>query len=852
MAKGRRSRSVYDPSIGGDRLEKTGVFDRDPLAMLQASHDMEDIRGEILDPGYHQIEKGRTIRWKLLVPVVVSALVVIIVVAAVGGKKHGNNSYASNAVGTQVEETPTDFLAPPVAELAQICSEQNLATPAGPAWCATECNKAECCNYNIKLSNSCLTGNEQTCLDYHQSCWILDESANAVANPSLKSAPSSLPSACSETALSTADGIAACQNMCQPAECCYLGGVDSCASNAVCDSYAPCLLLRAMQNIHDDIPRLIGEACADDKLQNGDITKCQQLCSQSLCCFLPVSECNLSDYSFCTQYAKCADIMGEDMQQHFGTQDDSLIPLPPDNLDQICDDKSLSEAVGRAACVAACEPHNCCNEDLDSPTSCFTGNADLCQQYHSACWVLDMDTTEVVETPEFDATPELLGPTCSLEALESDAGIAKCRQICEEAACCWQDSGTSCAWEDACEAYSMCFVLRTIEDDSETTSSPIQQTPVTNSVVTLLAPPKFLPTVCSEQKVLVEKKVTECSTYCEKSDCCYFSVGQAGACMDGNQESCQQYHASCWILDPEAVRMSPLPLLATPQTGSLDEMCDLSNTVVSSTGCSYLCQAAKCCFSDSQDGPSCAWLDVCKNYAMCFSLAVLDTADIWSTPAAGTADTSLELPPDDLAAICSATNLASQATRIKCEETCNKSNCCYFQPWEAGFCLEDNHYYCQFYHASCWALDSTTIELDSPPTLVAPPTSIDEVCALSAVETPAGYAACQKICDAATCCFDSGDRGPSCAWLEMCAKYSMCLSLYAVDVDEDGDVDEIYYDETPLVVDKTDIDTACSLAVRSQCEALCAQATCCKSGSCSWAQPTLNCAIYNSCKVLYD
>ena len=251
--------------------------------------------------------------------------------------------------GGGVPVSSTFLLPPPPLDLASRCSPDSPLID-----CEESCEVAECCDFPTNLPLSCLAGNEQTCLSYHQYCHVLtDSSTKTKVDPSnaiIPPAPANLGNLCSSDNILTIDGFQECDAECSHASCCYDKSVTTC-QHENCMGYSSCLVLTATTKTHDTISKHVEKACANDNLETFQgRSSCRKSCVHALCCFQGDdnsvgASCPHTDLSFCEQYTAC----------------DSL----EKNVDIRATAIEIKDACGGATphsslCEAECERGACC------------------------------------------------------------------------------------------------------------------------------------------------------------------------------------------------------------------------------------------------------------------------------------------------------------------------------------------------------------------------------------------------------------------------------------------------------------------------------------------------------------
>lgn len=170
-------------------------------------------------------------------------------------------------------------------------------------------------------------------------------------------------------------------------------------------------------------------------------------------------------------------------------------------------------------------------------------------QYHQACYILN-DDNNIAEgnssSSEVPAAPDNLQQLCAPSGLATNAGFDACREVCETAACCYQDSSSrkggglkSCAQHGVCAPYSPCLHLKAAHHVDVSISQEIKLR-------------------CSDTKELQSKDQRySCAQACAQAAlCCYPSKSVSESetyCPEDVTDYCAQYE-SCQVTLDEAAR----------------------------------------------------------------------------------------------------------------------------------------------------------------------------------------------------------------------------------------------------------------------------------------------------------
>ena len=515
------------------------------------------------------------------------------------------------------------YLVPPPQDLADKCNNQNVLTEKGFYECEQLCEAADCCNYPSTLALSCLAGNDDQCLKYHEHCIVLQLDQEALVNPpkppsNLPEAPREIKSKCNIESLRTVPGFEGCVNDCMQAECCWKKGDDTiqpCTSLDVCEGYAPCLTMDVTDHVDANIENEIEQKCADVQLTTEvGRNQCIFACSHAACCFDPGATCPHEDGHFCTQYEACHKIYdsnGQVIQEGSASAND--IPLAPQFLATACEQSSLETLPGWEMCFGACSEAECC---WKGDKTCSEDS--WCKGYESCVNIINKDSPGDSANPEsIPAPPEYLPAACSDGSLDTSAGFEMCQNACMKAECCWKV--TSCSARSECTTYSEhCSNLVSHLDATEIEN-------VNGGGAFIPEAPSDLGQTCDPSNILASEGFKSCQGVCQHSECCW-KTGASDSCVANT--GCQAW-AACTIMngstEPPVTTFPPQPESSTtsPQTEdyTLEQVFDACLNHDNNVGsdhkslCQIVCQAGNCCYDDDnvcESGTDCKVFDPCQ------------------------------------------------------------------------------------------------------------------------------------------------------------------------------------------------------------------------------------------------
>jgi hypothetical protein len=377
MKKGKRN--VYDPTIVSRLADEhnaspsadegelyfTSDVDRSGLNyvdgyMTETEETSErQLTSEILDPKLHDLSvrgrsqqaKARRRRCLLLTSLMVTLAVVIAVICGVTVQKNKSAPSSSSAVSeqqnlNQVKDGVPDHavLPTPPANLKEICTGAADAASSLDtstlAQCKAACEPAKCCDVPSQFKSSCLRGNEDVCMQYHQECFVLelqtygsnenDPFVLYSSNVTVQPAPDNLEATCAMNMLTSNAGADACSKLCKPYTCCFSPDVLSCADQDLCAGYSPCMNLRAHTTLDATIEKEVNQLCGFSKLQTSveNRQQCNNACKLARCCFN--DGCFAKPDGFCRQYNSCKNL--------YGKKADKLKPIDDATYDDQYDD----------------------------------------------------------------------------------------------------------------------------------------------------------------------------------------------------------------------------------------------------------------------------------------------------------------------------------------------------------------------------------------------------------------------------------------------------------------------------------------------------------------------------------
>lgn len=670
--------------------------------------------------------------------------------------------------------------------------------------CRMVCESSECCDFPSNLKLSCLAGNEDKCLTYHKYCSILDGDGKAVpSNTTIPRAPSNLSTICTTDAVATVDGFQECHEACQAATCCYEDEPDvPTCSNSECVDYAPCLIVKATDYVHSDIPQLITDQCSnlDDVSSRA---QCRITCSNALCCFYnDENNCPHPDTSFCDQYQICNDL-----------EADVTVVADSTEINMICSSyhTSMCEVIcERGACCFAskgcasadikCEDYATCarlygdsqDDDIKGGTTATNSNQSGQQQTETPRSESNGGSDSDGGTNANDDLADGIVFKADVDdaCLDFDPGSqghedALCPKLCADVGCCFLESG--CTTKISCSIYKECDVIYAHNSNG-------------GGISALNATADEIDEACNnyEEEVIASPDgSTLCSALCTAFECCFkdCSVPSGVDCTVGT--GCSSVYNGKQSTTGN-----------TDSTGGSSEVTTGSNTNTINGSTS----ASSGSTSGGQIDDETAIYEACTD----------PNEEVVQTP--------------------------DQPTL--CKQLCNKYKCCH----PTNDCIPDGVDCTK--GKDCDILWNETSVDNRGESGTNPDGQSLHDAIMAACEVSSSRQNCKSLCVDGKCCFESQNCQPSSDIV--CSDYTGCLVIYAVD--GEGDADGTTTTTTqgtnggdtsdPNDYTAEDIVAACTGdAVSSMCTKMCSPSACCfteSSTSC-----TVSCEKYSDCAKVW-
>jgi len=247
------------------------------------------------------------------------------------------------------------------------------------------------------------------------------------------------------------------------------------------------------------------------------------------------------------------------------------VPLPPEDIDRLCDDTFISSPHGYALCRQACKFSECCMLNSEVEGSCVFGdNRKVCALYQKSCEKVYQDdqhkkvnanATTKHTTLHFDKTS--LEDVCSDEHLSTDEGKTKCYDACKPAMCCFQPNTNSSSCDGVnddssetknwCDMFSPCSKVSFLGHHNlrKRTREVFNTTSELNSITSLSSnSTSFIDSpdrICNEPYIS-NSGYDKCKEICKKGYCCFHDNDTSAQCSSHNTASLLSL--GCKVYDP--------------------------------------------------------------------------------------------------------------------------------------------------------------------------------------------------------------------------------------------------------------------------------------------------------------
>jgi len=344
---------------------------------------------------------------------------------------------------------------------------------------------------------------------------------------------------------------------------------------------------------------------------------------------------------------------------------------------------------------------------------------------------------------------------CSQGHMISEGNSDTCQQVCQLAACCF-DEERSCfsQGKEICAQYTVCLALQslppfnsstsTVETDTastvETDSAGAASNQTTTSIPEPFVPQKLgrapiekLSATCNSTAAL-----DACSETCSPALCCFDSDVQKNCYSHSNNfATCNAYSKYCYVLGGQFSGQTPVDSNAVDQISNESQYYYYNETI------NDLNQTNQ------------------TNYP-----------------------TTLMQPPDQLESDCFELSQMPEGGEADafniCRNTCTDGYCCFSEGDDN--CRANNPDVCAKYDICVFA----GIVFTPSSSIPNPPSNISDICSPQSVQDPNAYSVCEKICNFANCCFAESEL---CINVDktQCGSYQSCLNLQEMN-SEPGDI----------------------------------------------------------------
>ena len=525
-----------------------------------------------------------------------------------GGTGNSNAQYR----GQKIPMAPT--------HLMDTCSE-DVMTQKGRAECEELCVEyTDCC-----LEDFCQENNADACQTYQPCETLADENSytdygdtSGLEDVQLAQAPENLDELCSPFALSSG-GLSAradCTSICSEFQDCCRDDACLGANIDACGTYNACENLLQPEMVLDpsDIPNYChGRGI----LTKEGILACKALCEPGLCCLISpfvgkekdgllrgIESCvEEKGPDFCDMYSDCEillDVDNENLDVPAGTQDDedaadneedsSVIPLAPQNIEEICSKRSLMNIEKYRECKDVCTQARCCWSaehyscekktsthrcDEYAPCSRLEGREpDVGDElFDDDGWDDEMDGKYVVDIMEdldqpsdeyrdestgfstsSTVTKAKIDAACSTASVLTPSGEKTCEELCEPGACCSSGTCSGTAAKMNCSMYKACDIIRDIQREKELNGDSSKATSTSTSEIDdstakgILEKALQVQETCTEYNVATSDGRKAFERLCLSHLCCFAPEND---CAESLGSQCLEYAACKHLIDWE-------------------------------------------------------------------------------------------------------------------------------------------------------------------------------------------------------------------------------------------------------------------------------------------------------------
>ena len=422
------------------------------------------------------------------------------------------------------------------------------------------------------------------------------------------------------------------------------------------------------------------------------------------------------------------------------------IPMPPTNLDDICQQSEYREE-----CEIVCNQASCCYKNGRS--SCRnSAHESICALY-SACDILyNLDSGEdVLYDPSSNGVatafgvgsqkvvpkpPPFLSDICSPSGDDGDVkDHDSCLEICSEASCCLE-KGPNLSCRNNPMNSGRCSLYRRY-------CSNLPQSELVSDFDGIIpSPPLGLGELCDKQHISADKEAAEeCERLCSVGLCCV-GLGLESNCALTDNADCMGYKRHCAAVWPdEAYDNDPSILSVEVVPAPFESVCSPADQESLAKVCDELCNDVASCCWDKGPG-NCLEYNraTCNDYSSC---------DGYTAAAGGkTRDVDAILPRTNLEQLCTAPHVLHPDGVKDCKDACLDGGCCLLDESNDAYCGDRpvcSHYeVCSNLPYDEWARQDV-------------PSPIEYICSNERLDTPGGREACSEACESGRCCWDDSE-----------------------------------------------------------------------------------------------
>uniref|UniRef100_A0A7S4TAS9 Uncharacterized protein n=1 Tax=Ditylum brightwellii TaxID=49249 RepID=A0A7S4TAS9_9STRA len=510
-------------------------------------------------------------------------------------------------------------------QLEDLCAPEVFDDHVEYNKCKEACTPASCC---LEPDDVCKVQNPELCSGY-DACGILHGTPKS--HP--LSVESQVLTKCNTAALSSAKEVGECENLCEPAMCCFNGSSDACDKTEHddwCDQYAACQTLEFMDN-KMDAKAAVQDACSDTSSPSG-LETCTNVCAPAICCFDDTQNCieNGMNNLRCSHYEVCGVLYENDKDPNTSVKPnpvDTEMASPLNMVEEIaavCTEELIVTPDGREECMNLCEDNLCCF--APGSQNCLKDHGETCVVY-AGCSILTEEEEDNSSPPpppsnnnDFPDVPSSfhnqISERCLETKLNTQEGFTQCYDICKRHFCCFSTDPLANCYNDhttECDDFMLCSQLIT----------PVQETVVSKNAEEITK--QIVDGVCDATSIQSSTEGFEnCRSMCADHLCCFSPGGMKSNCIESKGVSeCLKYKSCSNLI---VVEEEP-PVVYEPNPNPENKIPDFCGddyvNVHGDQNCRSICKERQCCLYEGGEGNCiftnynhkwCEGLELCLNY----------------------------------------------------------------------------------------------------------------------------------------------------------------------------------------------------------------------------------------------